>query len=236
MGLLPVTEALARVLEGAEPLPAEQVALMDAAGRVLAADLAARRTQPPEDVSAMDGYAVRADDVASAPARLRLIGEVAAGRPFAGSIAPGETARIFTGGVLPPGADTSNTNPNGGTNGAGLLDVRNVDVPANTSVSFQFDVTLDPTLADGTIVLNQADLISTVKIADSDDPNINGQADPDVVGDEDPTQVVVLTTPPEALRKENTQATAAIGVPFSYRCPAPVINTRSAGRRAGTSG
>ena len=124
-------------------------------------------------------------------------------------------------GSLPPGADTSNTNPNGGTNGAGLLDVRNVSVPANSQVSFQFDITLDPTLTDGTIILNQADLISTVKIADSDDPNINGQADPSVAGDEDPTQVVIDTAPAGPLVKANTQATAAVGVPFSYQITVP---------------
>ncbi len=73
---------------------------------MLAADLKALRTQPPADVSAMDGYAVRADDVASVPVHLRVIGEVAAGRPFARPVGPGEAARIFTGGVLPEGADT----------------------------------------------------------------------------------------------------------------------------------
>jgi molybdopterin molybdotransferase len=68
--------------------------------------VAAKRTQPPADVSAMDGYAVRAGDVATAPVTLKLIGEVAAGHPFEGSVKPREAARIFTGGVLPPGADT----------------------------------------------------------------------------------------------------------------------------------
>jgi molybdopterin molybdotransferase len=106
MALIPVAEALARVLDGAEPLPAETVPLAEAEGRVLAEDLAARRTQPPDDVSAMDGYAVRAADVANVPARLKLIGEVAAGRPFAGTVGAGEAARIFTGGVLPAGSDT----------------------------------------------------------------------------------------------------------------------------------
>jgi molybdopterin molybdotransferase len=106
VALLSVAEALARVLDGVEPLPAEDVALTDAHRRVLAADLAALRTQPPADVSAMDGYAVRAQDVAKAPARLRVIGEVAAGRPFGGTIGGGEAARIFTGGVVPAGADT----------------------------------------------------------------------------------------------------------------------------------
>jgi molybdopterin molybdotransferase len=106
VALLSVAEALERVLSHAAPLPAEQAPLAEAHGRVLAADLKALRTQPPADVSAMDGYAVRAGDVASVPAHLRVIGEVAAGRPFARPIGPGEAARIFTGGVLPEGADT----------------------------------------------------------------------------------------------------------------------------------
>ncbi|MCC6889968.1 MAG: molybdopterin molybdotransferase MoeA [Hyphomicrobiales bacterium] len=101
-----VAEALQRVLDGVAPLPAYTASLEEAHGCVLADDLAARRTQPPEDVSAMDGYAVRGEDVASAPAHLKVIGEVAAGHPFAGKVGPGEAARIFTGGVLPPGADT----------------------------------------------------------------------------------------------------------------------------------
>jgi molybdopterin molybdotransferase len=104
--LLSVAEALERVLAEAEPLPSEVVAIEEAHGRVLAADIVALRTQPPDDVSAMDGYAVRAEDVATAPARLTVIGEVAAGRPFAGEIKRGEAARIFTGGVMPSGADT----------------------------------------------------------------------------------------------------------------------------------
>ncbi len=105
VALLSVAEALERVLAQAAPLPAEEVPLVEADGRVLAYDLKARRTQPPADVSAMDGYAVRAADFAAAPVRLKVIGEVAAGRPFAAAIGPGETARIFTGGVLPSGAD-----------------------------------------------------------------------------------------------------------------------------------
>jgi molybdopterin molybdotransferase len=104
--LMPVAEALARVLEGARPLPAVALPLNDAHGRVLATDLAAKRTQPPENVSAMDGYAARAEDVADVPAHLKVIGEVAAGHPFDGHVGPGQAARIFTGGVVPPGTDT----------------------------------------------------------------------------------------------------------------------------------
>lgn len=106
MALMPVAEALARVLADTAPLGTEDIALSDAAGRVLADDLIALRTQPPADVSAMDGYALRADDIATAPATLTVIGEVAAGHPFAGRVEKGQAARIFTGGVMPDGADT----------------------------------------------------------------------------------------------------------------------------------
>jgi len=106
VALLSVADALALVLAEAVPLPAEAVTLAEANGRVLAADLRAMLTQPPADVSAMDGYAVRGADVATAPVHLTVVGEVAAGRPFDREIGPGEAARIFTGGVLPRGADT----------------------------------------------------------------------------------------------------------------------------------
>jgi len=106
MALMSVADALARVLDDAAPLPAENAELTDAYARVLAADLAALRTQPPEDLSAMDGYAVRASSVQTVPVTLKLVGEVAAGHPFEGSVGDGEAARIFTGGVVPAGADT----------------------------------------------------------------------------------------------------------------------------------
>ncbi|MGA7788698.1 MAG: gephyrin-like molybdotransferase Glp [Xanthobacteraceae bacterium] len=106
MALISVAEALQQVLAQAGPLPPDEVPLDEADGRVLAFDLKALRTQPPADVSAMDGYAVRAADVAKAPARLHVVGEVPAGRPFAATIGAGEAARIFTGGFMPAGADT----------------------------------------------------------------------------------------------------------------------------------
>jgi len=106
MALLPVAEALQRVLADARPLPLERIPLADARRRVLAEDLRALRTQPPADVSAMDGYAIRAEDVTSAPTDLKVIGEVAAGRPFPNELRPGQAVRIFTGGELPLGADT----------------------------------------------------------------------------------------------------------------------------------
>jgi molybdopterin molybdotransferase len=106
MALMAVAEALQRVLADARPLPPETVDLDDALGRVLTEDVVALRTQPPAAVSAMDGYAVRAEDVVKAPVTLKVIGEVAAGHPFTGTVGSGEAARIFTGGVMPAGSDT----------------------------------------------------------------------------------------------------------------------------------
>jgi molybdopterin molybdotransferase len=117
MALLPVAGALENILAGAEPLPVVDMPLSEAQGRVLARDLVARRTQPPAAVSAMDGYAVRGADVAKAPVTLEVIGEVAAGRPFAGEIRPGQATRIFTGGVVPKGADTVVIQENTGRDG-----------------------------------------------------------------------------------------------------------------------
>ena len=105
MALMPVADALAAILAGADPLPEETIALDTAYHRVLAHDLAARRTQPPQAMSAMDGYAVRAADASDISVRLKVIGEVAAGRPFERKVAAGEAVRIFTGGVIPEGAD-----------------------------------------------------------------------------------------------------------------------------------
>jgi molybdopterin molybdotransferase len=105
VALMPVADALAAILKGAEPKPEEMIALDLAYHRTLARDVVALRTQPPEAMSAMDGYALRAADAAAVDAKLKVIGEVAAGRPFARAIGPREAARIFTGGVVPEGAD-----------------------------------------------------------------------------------------------------------------------------------
>jgi len=105
VALMPVADALSAVLAGAEPLPEEMVALDAAHTRVLARDVASLRTQPPQAMSAMDGYAVRAADASAVAARLKVIGEVAAGRPFEKTVRAGEAVRIFTGGVIPDGAD-----------------------------------------------------------------------------------------------------------------------------------
>ena len=117
MSLLPVDEAVARMLADAGPAGVEEVALGAAHGRVLATDLSATRTQPPFDASAMDGYAVRAADLATLPVELEVIGTAPAGRAFAGDVGPGQAVRIFTGAPVPAGADAiliqENTEPAG---------------------------------------------------------------------------------------------------------------------------
>jgi molybdopterin molybdotransferase len=103
--MLSVDEARARILTPLRATTTEIVALADAWARVLAVPVSARLTQPPADVSAMDGYALRvADGIAGS--RLTVIGSAPAGHPFAGVLGPGEAVRIFTGSVVPTGADT----------------------------------------------------------------------------------------------------------------------------------
>jgi len=106
MALTPVADALAGILAGASPIRERETVPLDRAeGRTLAADVAALRTQPPFPASAMDGFAVRAADIATVPARLALIGTSAAGHAFTGTVGPGQCVRIFTGAPVPAGAD-----------------------------------------------------------------------------------------------------------------------------------
>jgi molybdopterin molybdotransferase len=103
--MISVEEARSKILEGMTAVAAETVSLDNAHRRILATPVAARLTQPPADVSAMDGYAVRAAD-AGIGAELKIIGTAPAGHPFAGTLGPGEAVRLFTGSFMPPGADT----------------------------------------------------------------------------------------------------------------------------------
>jgi len=103
--MISVKEASDRILKALSPVPAEDIGLDKARGRVLAKDIVARRTQPPADFSAMDGYAVRAEDCKNIPLKLHCIGESPAGSRFDGKIGANETIRIFTGGPIPLGAD-----------------------------------------------------------------------------------------------------------------------------------
>lgn len=107
--LLPVETALDRLhaaLDGFGPVGTEDISLLEAAGRVLAAPIVARYTQPPQAVSAMDGWAVRSQDFGATPLSLQIVAEIAAGHPWDGTLNAGEAARIFTGAPLPTGADT----------------------------------------------------------------------------------------------------------------------------------
>jgi len=104
--MISVAEALGRITSNFAPVAPELVSLDKGLGRVLAADVVARVTQPPAAVSAMDGYAVRAADLASIPVRLRVVGMAPAGGAYDGEVGPGEAVRIFTGGPVPAGADT----------------------------------------------------------------------------------------------------------------------------------
>jgi molybdopterin molybdotransferase len=116
--MISVSEALCIVTRGLKPLPAEQLGLECALDRVLAENMASRVTQPPIDVSSMDGYAIRTEDVTQVPMTLRLIGESAAGTGFAGTVNTGEAVRISTGAPVPDGADAiviqEETRVNGG--------------------------------------------------------------------------------------------------------------------------
>jgi molybdenum cofactor synthesis domain-containing protein len=103
--MLPVNEAISIVEEQTPRLPAEEVVLREARGRVLAEDVVADTDLPPFDRALMDGYAVRAEDTRDAPATLRLVGEAAAGRGWRGELKAGEAVRIMTGAPVPTGAD-----------------------------------------------------------------------------------------------------------------------------------
>src|SRR5437764_13674856 len=104
--MLHVADAITIVERETPRVETEEVALKEARGRVLAADVVADTDLPPFDRALMDGYAVRAADTESAPATLRVVGESAAGRGWRGEIGSGEAVRIMTGAPLPAGADS----------------------------------------------------------------------------------------------------------------------------------
>jgi len=102
--MISVSEARDYIINSAKTLPAEEVKVQDCAGRILAEDITALRTQPPFDASAMDGYAVRSQDAVKGRT-LTIIGEAPAGAEFEDEVGPGQAVRIFTGGIIPDGAD-----------------------------------------------------------------------------------------------------------------------------------
>src|SRR5262249_14713785 len=105
--------------------------------------------------------------------------------------APGTLTLVVT----PAGADISATSSTGGTKGTGVIDIRNLTLPANGEAVIQFDITLKSPIANGTVVANQATLrlANGTTFALSDDPNVNGAASPNVSGDEDPTRVTIAS-------------------------------------------
>jgi molybdopterin molybdotransferase len=103
--MIAVDDAVARIVAAFKPTGDEIRPIGEVAGRVLSKDVLAQASQPPSAVSSMDGYAVRAADVTQAGTTLSVIGAAPAGHPFAGTVARGEAVRIFTGGIVPDGAD-----------------------------------------------------------------------------------------------------------------------------------
>src|SRR5262249_41143170 len=120
----------------------------------------------------------------------------------------------------PAGADTSASSSTGGTKGTDVIDVRNLNLPVNSEALIQFDITLKPGLASGTVVANQAMVLlaNGTTFAWSDDPNVNGTADPTVSGGQDPTRVVILRTdsiPAFLVQKISTDLTGDPNVLFA---------------------
>jgi uncharacterized repeat protein (TIGR01451 family) len=111
--------------------------------------------------------------------------------------------------TVPPGANTSNTSATGGTNGTGVLDIRNLSLSADGELVIQLDITLAGSLTNGTVVTNQSTsrLPNGTAVALSDDPNVNGTADPLIAGDEDPTRVTIQASPAFRIQKISTDLT-----------------------------
>jgi uncharacterized repeat protein (TIGR01451 family) len=138
-------------------------------------------------------------------------------------------------GTVPPGADASNTDPNASTNGAGIIDVRNLSLPADSEVLIQFDVTLASVLDNGLLILNQADLLGASQSTVSDDPNINGRANPDIAGDEDPTQVFIVSNPDFRIDKISTYMTGDSSVLLAGETLRYTITVQNSGNADATN-
>ena len=122
--MIPVADAIKIVLEQTPALPAENVSVSDAGGRILAEDIVADTDLPPFDRAQMDGYAVRTADVANTPARLRIVGESAAGAGWHKEMRSGEAVRIMTGAPVPRGADAvQQVELTRELNGAGVVEI-----------------------------------------------------------------------------------------------------------------
>jgi len=144
-------------------------------------------------------YTLRLRTTDSPLPNLRLLDDLGALNPTAVFVPGSLTLDALT---LPPGANVSNTDPNGGTNGAGLVDIRNINVPADSEVIIAFEVDLYSVLPNGTLATNQSQMTAAGNVSGlSDDPTVNGQASPDVDGDEDPTVVQIVSAPAFVVEK-----------------------------------
>ena len=143
------------------------------------------------------------------------------------AFAPGTLALV----TVPPGANVSNTSSTGGAKGTGLLDVRALNAPANSTVLIQFDITLASPLANGKIVANQSTmrLSSGSTFALSDDPGVNGAADPNVPGDEDPTRLTIVSGPAFLIQKISTDLTGDPNVLLAGETLRYTITVRNTG-------
>jgi len=109
---------------------------------------------------------------------------------------------------VPAGANVSATSGTGGTKGTGVIDIRNLNLPVNGEALVQFDITLRPSIANGTVATNQSRVLANGTVfALSDDPNVNGIADPNVSGDEDPTRVTIVSAASFRVQKISTDLT-----------------------------
>jgi molybdopterin molybdotransferase len=154
--MIELAEAQARLFALRAPVEGEKVALVDAAGRWAASDVVARRTQPARDLSAMDGYAIRAAD---APGPWRVIGESAAGRLFDGSVGVGQAVRIFTGAVVPDGADCILIQENATRNGDALT------LACDAPVAGQHIRRTGADFAEGALLIAKGEPITPARIA-----------------------------------------------------------------------
>ncbi len=215
--LTPVDEALAKILAAISPVGTEPVPVEQSFGRVLAADVLANITQPPSTVSAMDGYAVRAADVAQVPAALKRIGEAPAGGVFAGAVEPGTTVRIFTGGPLPEGAEAGrNVRPQGlyfvdGTvmlTAGRRLTARDVGLAAAANVS-EVTVRQRPRvafLATGSELVRPGEASGPVQIVNSNTPALAAMA---IGGGAEAVDLGIATDDAETLKTLAAKAAAA---------------------------
>jgi molybdopterin molybdotransferase len=157
MALLPVDHALARILAGARPVSHKDVPLAQALGRVLAKPVVAKRDQPPFPSSAMDGYALRHEDLAKGTVAFALVGTSAAGHGFAGAVKTGQAVRISTGAPLPEGADTVVIQENCTVDGASLV-VRQSPPPGKNIRRRGLDFVRGDLLLDANVRLRPRDL------------------------------------------------------------------------------